>query len=308
MGTDGKSVEAVSAATSALSNHNTSAQAGTLYVVATPIGNLGDFTPRARDVLNSVTAIAAEDTRHSKKLLQAYGIQTPLFALHEHNEADKAAGVIARLQAGDSIALISDAGTPLISDPGFPLIRLAQESGITLCPIPGASALITALSVAGIATNRFCFEGFLPAKPGNRRNQLSALCTEQRTLVFYEAPHRIGAMLADLVAIFGDTRQACVARELTKRFEELAHGNLADLQQQFADAGRCRGEFVVVVAGCDEGHDQDSQEIATSTLLAALCAHLPVKTAAKITAELTGAARNELYQQALTLRASTDNS
>lgn len=300
-------VGAVSAATPTLSNDGTTAAAGVLYVVATPIGNLGDFTPRAREILASVTAIAAEDTRHSKKLLQANGIQTSLFALHEHNESAKAASVIARLSAGDSIALISDAGTPLISDPGFPLIRMAQASGITVSPIPGASALIAALSVAGIATDRFCFEGFLAAKPGNRRNQLQALYSEHRTLVFYEAPHRIAAMLTDLTAVLGAERRACVARELTKRFEEVAHGSLAELQQQFADNGRCRGEFVVVVAG-NSAQQDTAQPIAAAVLLSKLCAHLPVKTAAKITAELTGESRNALYQQALELRASNTDS
>ena len=203
---------------------------GTLYVVATPIGNLGDIGGRALEVLGRVDAVCAEDTRHTRQLLGHFGLERPLLALHEHNEDAIAARVVARLQAGESLALVSDAGTPLVSDPGFRLVRAARAAGIRVSPVPGASALVAALSVAGLPSDRFVFEGFLPAKAAARRERLQALAAEPRTLLFYESSHRIAGTLADAVDAFGGDRAAVLARELTKLFETVLDGSLAELR------------------------------------------------------------------------------
>ena len=267
---------------------------GTLFVVATPIGNLGDMTPRAQDTLRSVAAICAEDTRRSGQLLAHFGIQTPLLALHDHNEEALAEKIVARLQAGDSLALISDAGTPLVSDPGFKLVRAARAAGIKVSPVPGASALIAALSVAGLPSDRFVFEGFLPAKPKARREHLTRLASEPRTLIFYESSHRIEECLDDAIAVFGSQRHAVLARELSKLFETVLDGSLADLRAHLAaDANQRKGEFVLLIHGAAEAADANVSE--GLRLYATLKDHLPPSTAAKLAAELSGAPRKALY-------------
>jgi 16S rRNA (cytidine1402-2'-O)-methyltransferase len=277
---------------------------GTLYVVATPIGNLGDLSARARDVLASVDLIAAEDTRHTKQLLQACGVDRPLTSLHEHNEAEKSQALITRLMNGESIALVSDAGTPLISDPGFDLVGAARARGLSVVAVPGPCAAIAALSVAGLPTDRFVFEGFLPAKSGARRARLEELVAEPRTLVFYEAPHRLVDLLRDLAAAFGPQRKAAVSRELTKRFETTYAGalqDLLDLAERNADMSR--GEIVVIVAG-DAASGRRAESVNAEQLLRALLEELPPAQAAKITARLTGEKRADLYEQASRLSAS----
>lgn len=269
-------------------------QAGILHVVATPIGNLGDMTPRALEILRKVAAICAEDTRHTGQLLAHYGIDKPLLALHEHNEGDIADSLIARLKAGESLALVSDAGTPLISDPGFRLVRAARAAAIKVSPVPGASALIAALSVAGLPSDRFVFEGFLPAKASARRERLTSLAAETRTLIFYESAHRIETALADCAMAFGPDRRAVLARELTKLFETVLDGRLDELQARVAgDANQRKGEFVLLVHGA--GDDADAKVVEGRRVYAALAEHLPPSTAAKLAAELTGAPRKALY-------------
>jgi 16S rRNA (cytidine1402-2'-O)-methyltransferase len=266
----------------------------TLYVVATPIGNLADLTPRAQEVLRSVAAICAEDTRRSGQLLAHFGIQQPLVALHDHNEEALSQRIVARLQAGESLALVSDAGTPLVSDPGYRLVRAAREAGIRVSPVPGACAAIAALSVAGLPSDRFTFEGFLPAKGAGRRERLNGLAGETRTLVFYESSHRITESLADMVAAFGAERPAVIARELTKLFETVLDGTLGSLLQQVeADDNQRKGEFVVMVQGAAD--DAQAQLAAGRRMYAKLSEHLPPSTAAKLAAELTGAPRKALY-------------
>lgn len=266
----------------------------TLYVVATPIGNLADLSPRAQEVLRSVAAICAEDTRRSGQLLSHFGIQQPLVALHEHNEDALAQRLVSRLQAGESLALVSDAGTPLVSDPGFRLVRAARAAGIKVSPVPGACAAIAALSVAGLPSDRFTFEGFLPAKASARREQLQRLAGETRTLVFYESSHRIAESLADMRAAFGDDRPAVLARELTKLFETVLDGTLAELQAKVdADDNQRKGEFVVMVQGAAD--DEAAQLVEGRRVYALLNAHLPPSAAAKLAAEITGAPRKELY-------------
>ena len=268
--------------------------AGTLFIVATPIGNLGDLTPRALEVLRSVAAICAEDTRRSGQLLAHFGVSTPLVALHEHNEDALAQRVVDRLLAGESLALVSDAGTPLVSDPGFRLVRAARAAGVRVSPLPGACAAIAALSVAGLPSDRFAFEGFLPAKASARRDQLQRLAGETRTLVFYESSHRIAESLADMRAAFGDDRPAVLARELTKLFETVLDGTLADLQARVdADENQRKGEFVVMVQGA--GDDREARLSEGRRVYTLLNQHLPPSTAAKLAAEITGAPRKELY-------------
>ncbi len=275
-----------------------SIEAGVLYVVATPIGNLGDLSPRAVAVLQQVDCIAAEDTRHSTGLLRHFSVTTPLFSLHEHNEREKSGVLLARLQTGESIALISDAGTPLISDPGYVLVRDAQAAGLKVVPVPGPSALIAALSASGLPTDRFCFEGFLPAKSGNRRKQLELLRDEPRTLVFYESPHRIVESLADMVTVFGPEREAVLARELTKTFETIHHATLGELQEWvIEDANQQKGEFVVLLHGAPavtEDADREGERIAEL-----LAAELPLKQAAALAARISGGRKNSLYQYLL---------
>jgi 16S rRNA (cytidine1402-2'-O)-methyltransferase len=267
---------------------------GTLFVVATPIGNLADLSPRALATLKSVAAVCAEDTRHTRQLLAHYGVEKPLLALHEHNEGEIADKLVARLAAGESLALVSDAGTPLVSDPGYRLVRAARAAGIKVSPIPGASAVIAALSVAGLASDRFVFEGFLPAKAAARRERLALLASEPRTLVFYESAHRIEDSLADMATAFGAERPAVLARELTKLFETVLDGTLADVRVQVAaDSNQRRGEFVVIVQGA--GDDADAKVVEGRRLYTKLSEHLPPSTAAKVAADLSGAPRKALY-------------
>ncbi|AXK73480.1 16S rRNA (cytidine(1402)-2'-O)-methyltransferase [Lysobacter sp. TY2-98] len=266
---------------------------GTLHVVATPIGNLGDFGARAQDVLRSVDAICAEDTRHTRQLLAHFGIEKALIALHQHNEEAQVAQLVGRLREGQSLALVSDAGTPLVSDPGFRLVRAVREAGLRVSPVPGACAAIAALSVAGIASDRFAFEGFLPAKAGARRERLSALLAEPRTLIFYEASHRIEETLADFAAVFG-SRRAVIARELTKLFETVLDGDLAQLHAVVAaDPNQRKGEFVLIVEGAPE--DEDATLAEGRRVYAKLCDHMKPSQAAKVAAEITGAPRKALY-------------
>ena len=270
------------------------AATGVLHVVATPIGNLGDLSPRAQQVLRGVDAVCAEDTRHTRQLLAHFGIERPLVALHEHNEDDLAQRIVARLHGGESLALVSDAGTPLVSDPGYRLVRAAREAGIRVSPVPGPSALVAALSVAGLPSDRFAFEGFLPAKASARRERLSALAGEPRTLIFYESAHRIEDMLADAAAAFGGARRAVLARELTKLFETVLDGSLDALCAQVAaDPNQRRGEFVVMVEGA--GDDADARLAEGRRVYALLNAHLPPSAAAKLAAEITGTPRKALY-------------
>jgi 16S rRNA (cytidine1402-2'-O)-methyltransferase len=273
---------------------------GRLQVVATPIGNMGDVSARARQALESAAAIAAEDTRHTGALLQALGIARPLLSLHAHNETQRVPEILARLTEGETIALVSDAGTPLLSDPGYELVRAAAEAGIDVEAIPGPSAITTALAVAGLPVSRFCFEGFLPARERERRAHLSQLADEPRTLVFFEAPHRIAATLVDLAAELGNERRAVVARELTKAHETLYRGTLAELAQRAAAEDNFRrGEITIVVAGAARA----AAGVDTGLLRRAvdlLSRELSPSRAAAIAAQLTGATRAEAY--ALTQR------
>jgi len=278
------------------------AETGILYVVATPIGNLQDISARAVTTLKQVSRIAAEDTRHSRKLLSQCGIHTPLLALHEHNEAEVSVALLARLRSGYDLAVICDAGTPLISDPGFRLVRMAREAGIRVVPVPGPSAAITALSASGLPTDRFVFEGFLPARQTARRRRLQMLLDEPRTLVFYESSHRISECLRDMGEALGADRQAVVARELTKTFETIQGGTLAELLDWIsADANRQRGEFVVLVRGMPEGeHSRIDAE--GERVLAVLHAELPLRQAASLAARITGLSRNRLYAYGLAIK------
>ena len=270
--------------------------AATLYVVATPIGNLGDLSPRAQEVLRSVAAVCAEDTRHTRPLLAHFGIDKPLIALHDHNEEAIAGRIVARLLAGEPLAVVSDAGTPLVSDPGFRLVRAARAAGVKVSPVPGACAAIAALSVAGLPSDRFLFEGFLPAKAGARRDRLQRLASETATLVFYESSHRIAESLADMAAVFGGERPAVVARELTKLFETVLDGSLGELLARVeADDNQRKGEFVVMVQGV--GDDEEGKGAEGRRLYAKLNEHLPPSAAAKLAAELSGAPRKALYGQ-----------
>ena len=276
--------------------------AGVLSIVATPIGNREDISARALGVLKAVSLIAAEDTRHSKKLLAHYGIGTPLLSVHEHNEREVAGRLVQRLLAGEDIALISDAGTPLISDPGFHLVRVARRAGIRVIPLPGPSALVAALSVSGLPTDRFAFEGFLPAKQAARRQRLQGLAATTATLVFYESSHRILDCLADMSACLGGAREASIARELTKTFETVLTGTLSGLHEQLrADSHQQKGEFVVMVQGAPP-RDPAEVDAVSGQVLAILMSELPLKQAVSLAARITGASRNVLYQQGLKLK------
>jgi 16S rRNA (cytidine1402-2'-O)-methyltransferase len=272
-----------------------SKSSGRLQVVATPIGNMGDVSARAREALESAAAVAAEDTRHTGALLQALGIARPLLSLHAHNETQRVPEILARLSAGETIALVSDAGTPLLSDPGYELVRAAADAGIDVEAIPGPSAITTALAVAGLPVSRFCFEGFLPARERERRALLSQLVAEPRTMVFFEAPHRIAATLTDLVTELGGERRAVVARELTKAHETIYRGTLAELVQKSATEDNFqRGEITIVVAGATPS----STGVDAALLRRAvdlLSKELPPGRAAAIAAQLTGATRSEAY-------------
>ena len=273
---------------------------GSLYVVATPIGNLDDMSVRALKVLREVALIAAEDTRHSARLMQHFGIATPLAACHEHNERDEGSRFITRLLAGDNVALISDAGTPLISDPGYHLVRQARAAGIPVVPVPGACALIAALSAAGLPSDRFMFEGFLPAKAVGRRAKLELVKEEPRTLIFYEAPHRILECLQDMELVFGADRPALLARELTKTFETLKGLPLGELRAFVeADSNQQRGECVVLVAGWTPPEDEDVVGAEARRILGLLLEEMPLKRAAALAAQITGVRKNLLYQVAL---------
>lgn len=278
-------------------------ETGTLYVVATPIGNLGDITLRALDVLKQVDAIAAEDTRHTIGLLRHFGISKPLMAVHEHNEQQSADGLLKRLQAGESIALVTDAGTPAVSDPGAVVVHAVRSAGIKVVPVPGASAVIAALSAAGIVQPGFCFEGFLPASGSQRRKRLEVLKSMPVTLVLYEAPHRILECVQDLQSILGGERQLTIARELTKTFETIHTASLTDTVDWLqADSNQQRGEFVLLVhavpAEKTQGLDDNTQRILKRLLL-----ELPLKQAVALATDITGHKKNELYDAALALKA-----
>lgn len=270
---------------------------GTLWVVATPIGNLDDFAPRAIAVLKRVAVVAAEDTRHSQVLLARFAIATPAVAYHEHNERTMSDKLVARLLAGEDVALVSDAGTPTLSDPGYRLVRAAREAGVRVSTVPGPSAAVAALSVSGLASDRFVFEGFLPARGAARRARLEALRDDERTLVFYEAKHRIEETLADLVEAFGGERRAAIARELTKLHETVLDGTLAALAERVAgDAEQRLGEFVLVIAGAEGTDDEARRQREGERVFAMLAKELPAGKAAKLAAAITGAKRNALYR------------
>jgi len=280
--------------------------AGTLYVVATPIGNLDDISRRAIDTLQGVDLIAAEDTRHSKALLEKIEVKTRLTSYHDFSDDSVAARFLDKLQQGQSIALISDAGTPLISDPGFKLVRLVREANIPVIPIPGVSAITAALSVAGLATDRFCFEGFLASKQGAREQSLSQLKYELRTMVFYESPHRIEAMLASVVAVFGESRQVFVGRELTKKFESHFLGSSSDVLAWLqADSNNQRGEFVVIVAGCDKDAQQSQKQEVGLRLALQLESEMSLKKAVALASDVTGARKNLLYAAMIEIKNSS---
>ncbi|MBU3070988.1 16S rRNA (cytidine(1402)-2'-O)-methyltransferase [Aestuariicella sp. G3-2] len=272
----------------------------TLYVVATPIGNLGDMVPRAVEILQTVDVIAAEDTRHSARLLDHFHITTPLVAYHDHTDERQVEALISRIKGGESMGLISDAGTPLVSDPGYRLVRRARQEGIRVVPVPGACAMIAALSASGLPSDRFSFEGFLPPKSGQRINRLQPLVSEERTLIFYEAPHRIQDCLTDMATIFGADREAVLAREITKTFETIRGGSLQELGEFVAsDPNQRKGEMVVMVRGKpkpaqDQGLDAEAERIMTILLK-----DLSVKQASQLGAEITGLKKKALYQWAL---------
>ncbi len=281
---------------------------GRLYVVATPIGNLGDLSPRACEVLKSCTLIAAEDTRHTGVLLKHFGIETPQVSLHDHNEAQRAPDLVSRLAQGASIALVSDAGTPAVSDPGFELVRAAAAAGIEIIAVPGPCAAIAALSIGALPTDRFCFEGFLPARGAARRKRLESLIADTRTLVFYESPHRVKETLEDCAAVFGDARRGALAREISKLHETTYRGTLRELlERSAADVDFCRGEIVLVLAGAPQeaaGGDRgaDGHGGALDRTLRLLLAELPLKQAARLAAQLTDVRDNEAYKRALVLK------
>ncbi len=280
---------------------------GTLYIVATPIGNLGDITQRALETLKMADRICAEDTRNTRKLLTHFGIQGDLQALHDHNERHKVDAVKGWLDAGEQIALVSDAGTPLISDPGYHLVSELGELGYNIVPIPGVSAIITALSIAGLPTDRFTFEGFLPAKNVGRNKALQANLKEPRTQVYYESSHRIAVTVDALFEIYGAERKVVLARELTKMFEEVYRGDLSGLQQWIREDAtpqkvHQKGEFVLMIAGHIDESESDEINSSTEELLKILVDELPVKQAASLASKITGRKKNELYKQAMSLK------
>ncbi|NKF21375.1 16S rRNA (cytidine(1402)-2'-O)-methyltransferase [Solimonas marina] len=272
---------------------------GHLYVVATPIGNLGDLSPRAQAVLESVDAICAEDTRTSGQLLTHFGIRKPLLAVHEHNETDICTRLVERLRSGETLALISDAGTPLISDPGFALVRAVRAAELPAVAVPGACAAIAALSIAGLPSDRFVFEGFLPAKSGARRERLGQLASETRTLILYESSHRITDCVADIVAVLGADRPLALARELTKLYEQSRSSTAGDIAAWLAsDANHSRGEFVLVIGGAPAQADATLQE-GQRVLGILLGGGLSASSAAKLAAEISGARKKDLYALAV---------
>lgn len=270
-----------------------------LYVVATPIGNLEDFSTRAIETLKNVDQIAVEDTRHSQKLFKHFGINTPLVSLHEHNEIITSKTLLALLKKNQSIALISDAGTPLINDPGYHLVKLARQNKIPVIPIPGPCAIITALCASGLACDKFIFEGFLPEKSIARQKKLQEFLNETRTIIFYEAPHRILALIDDMLTVFGSQRYVVLARELTKTFETLHGDNLEQLKIWLnSDKNQQKGEFVVLVEGSKylNSYEKDIQRI-----LGILLSELPIKQATALAAKITHEKKNKLYALALVL-------
>jgi len=275
-----------------------SRRTGILYVVATPIGNLDDISPRARAVLEAVDLVAAEDTRRVRRLLARFGIRNTLLSVHEHNESARVGQLLERIVRGQDIALVSDAGTPLVSDPGYRLVAAARAQNLPVTPVPGSCALIAALSVAGLPSDRFRFEGFLPARRAARRTALQALVDCPQTLIFYESVHRIMDTLEDMVEVFGAQRPATLARELTKLHETLYRGSLADVRAALADdPGGDRGELTLVVGGTGQQHDSDAAEL--RRVVNILAAELPAGQAATLAARLTGARRREAYRLAM---------
>ncbi|MDG6778520.1 16S rRNA (cytidine(1402)-2'-O)-methyltransferase [Thiomicrorhabdus sp. zzn3] len=283
--------------------HNTTlAEGGTLYIVATPIGNLKDITQRALETLSAVDWIAAEDTRHTQKLLQAMAIQRPLLSLHDHNEQARSSQLLEKLQQGEHGALVSDAGTPLINDPGFHLVKLLRQNGIKVVPIPGPSAVITALSAAGLPTDRFSYEGFLPAKNQKRLQVLEGLKTDPRTLVFYESPHRLMESLRALHDVFGGERYMVAAREMTKTYEQFVSGTVSEVITYFdTHVDKVRGEFVLMVMGdvVEAEHEIGEQD---ELILALLKQNLPVKQISEIVADYSGQKKKAVYNRVLQLK------
>ncbi len=278
---------------------------GTLFVVATPIGNREDLTPRARQILNDVDLVAAEDTRHTGRLLSHFGINTQQIALHDHNEEIAVPRLLSALKAGKSVALVSDAGTPLISDPGYRLVCAAHDAGAPISPVPGASAVTAALSVAALPTDRFCFEGFLPNKKTARLNRLRELCDDTRTILFFESVHRIKAAIGDLNEVFGAERNAFVGRELSKMHEQCVSATLGELRDMIRD-GRivAKGEFVIVVEG-SRNPDTAAATIKISKLIEEISAVLPASQAVDLVSSLSGQRRNEIYRLMLAQRGKT---
>ena len=274
-----------------------------LYVVATPIGNLADISERAHQVFEAVDIIAAEDTRHTKRLLNHLGINKQLIAVHDHNESQAAAVLIDRLGQGQNVALVSDAGTPLIADPGYHVLKEVVQAGFNVVPVPGACAVITALCASALPTDRFIFDGFLPPKTGARQQYYQSIQGEERTVVVYESPHRIVASLQDLQTVLGDEKEIVVARELTKTFETFLRGSISDvLSQVEADSNQQKGEFVLMIRGAPQAKKQDVSPEAIE-LLKVLADELPLKQAAALTAKATGFKKNKLYQIGLDLQA-----
>ncbi len=275
---------------------------GTLYIVATPIGNLKDITLRAVKILESVDWVAAEDTRHTRPLLQNLGINKTLISLHEHNEKSRSEQLLEKLRNGENGALVSDAGTPLINDPGYYLVKLLRETGVDVVPIPGPSAVITALCAAGLPTARFSYEGFLPAKSNKRLAVLATLVEDVRTLVFYESPHRVVASLTDFQTAFGPEREMVVARELTKKFEQFVSGTIAEVVEYFTvNSDKVRGEFVFMVGGADE---KEAVELSAmdELILTLLKQNLPVKQISAIVADYAGIKKKPIYNRVLELK------
>ena len=274
---------------------------GTLYIVATPIGNLNDITFRAFEVLKSVDFVLAEDTRHSKTLLSHLDISKPIRAFHEHNEREKTKAIISEIYSGKSIALISDAGTPLISDPGYFLVAQAKKEGLKVVPIPGPTALITALSASGLASDSFTFLGFLPSKQTARIKLLIGLAGRTETIIFYESPKRVLATLTDMQTIFGDSREVCLAKELTKAFETIHTGSIPNLIEYLTiDQNHQKGEFVILISATNK-IDLAEAEIQLDSLLPILCAEMGTSKAAKIAAKITGIDKKKCYKRAMDL-------
>jgi 16S rRNA (cytidine1402-2'-O)-methyltransferase len=274
-----------------------------LYVVATPLGNLGDMSARAIEVLRSVDLVAAEDTRHTGQLLAHFGISARMISVHDHNEEQQVAVLLERLAAGNRVALVSDAGTPLISDPGYRVVSTLRDAGYAVIPVPGPSAIITALSVAGLPTDRFIFEGFLPAKQKARRDRLEMLAGDTRTLVFYESRHRIADTLDDMVQVFGEDRKAVIARELTKMHEQVHGARLGEMHDWLlSDEHHQKGEFVILLHGATESRVSGGLDEQAKRTLLVLMKELPLKQAARFTAEIHGLRSRDVYQAGLELK------